>query len=183
MALVDSDRCYVKINEAAIKLFQYAPEEVIGARAARTARDTDSMTGDVQWAQLLRNNELYGERVVEHSSGTPIRVSFAAHTTTLDGQWMALIVVLSAQLEASGVELIRTVEPNPATDRGHTFTEREREIVRRVALGHSTPRIADELYLSRHTVRTHIRNAMIKADAHTSAQLVAIAFSHGLIDQ
>ncbi|MFL5824103.1 MAG: LuxR C-terminal-related transcriptional regulator [Solirubrobacteraceae bacterium] len=182
MALVDRNRCYLRINGAALRLFRYQAEDVIGSRAARTARDIDPITGDEQWNQLLSDNQVYGQRVLEHSSGTPIRISFAAHTTSLDGQWAALVVVLSAHLEPTGVELIRTAEPDTSSAIGAKLTPREREIIRRVALGHSTKQIADDIYLSRHTVRTHIRNAMIKTGAHTSAQLVSIALTHGLID-
>jgi DNA-binding CsgD family transcriptional regulator len=181
MALLDRDRCYVKINEAALKLFRYEAEQVLGTRAGRSARDVDPLAGEAQWEQLLRDNQVYGHRVLEHSSGTPIRISFAAHTTSVNGQWAALVVVLSAHLEPAGLELITTVEPDTSGTICTKLTPREREIVRRVALGQSTREIADEIYLSRHTVRTHVRNAMIKTGAHTSAQLVSIALTHGLI--
>lgn len=141
------------------------------------------MTGEAQWAELVRRNEVYGERVVEHASGAPVRVSFAAHTTFVRGQWFALIVALAAHLEPGGAELIRTVEPETSSTSGRLLTRRESEIVRRVALGNHTRQIAAELYLSPATVSTHIRNAMIKTNAHTRAQLVAIALSAGLINE
>jgi DNA-binding CsgD family transcriptional regulator len=43
-----------------------------------------------------------------------------------------------------------------------------------VALGYESDQIAKKLYISPQTVRTHLRNAMIKLGAHTRAQLVAI---------
>jgi DNA-binding CsgD family transcriptional regulator len=64
---------------------------------------------------------------------------------------------------------------------GGTLSPREREVVRLLASGYGTKQIAVELRISRNTVRTHIRNAMGKTDAHTSAQLVAIALTNGLI--
>ena len=42
---------------------------------------------------------------------------------------------------------------------------------------YGTKQIAVALRISRTTVRTHVRNAMSKTDAHTSAPLVAIALS------
>jgi DNA-binding CsgD family transcriptional regulator len=63
-----------------------------------------------------------------------------------------------------------------------TLTPREREVVRRVALGRSTPQIAADLSLSPATVRSHVRNAMVKAGAHTRAQLVALLLGEGIAD-
>jgi PAS domain S-box-containing protein len=183
MALLDRDRRYVRVNRAALHMFQYTAEDVIGATAAFSARDANPSIGQAQWEQLLRTNELYAERVVEHSSGAPIRISFAAHTTRLDGEWRALVVALSAHVEPGGAELIRTVEPDTSKPPAGPLSPREKEIITRVAFGETTQQIADELFLSRHTVRTHIRNAMFKTSTHTSAQLVAFALTHGLITQ
>lgn len=182
MALLDADRRYVKVNQAAITVFQYPMEDVIGARAARTALDEDPLTGQAQWDQLVSTGEVYGERVVQHACGAPIRVSFAGHATSVNGRWLALLVALSVHLEPDGRELIRTPERELWGNGAAGLTAREREIVRSVALGRTTQQIADELILSRNTIRTHIRNAMGKTGAHTSAQLVAIALTRGLIE-
>jgi DNA-binding CsgD family transcriptional regulator len=61
------------------------------------------------------------------------------------------------------------------------LTAREGEVVRRVAMGASTRRIAADMYLSPATVRSHVRNAMVKTGAHTRAQLVAIVLGDGLV--
>jgi PAS domain S-box-containing protein len=189
MALVDRDRRYVAINDAGVALFQYSREEVIGLIAGRTAVDADPRISDAQWEQLFRSHELYSERVLAAANGSLMRVSYAAHTTTVDGRWLALFVTLSAQVEPGGAELItagRNGGPPAVTDvsgkgGGDVLTRREREVVRHVALGLSTRRIAANLYLSPATVRSHVRNAMVKTGAHTRAQLVAIVLGDGLI--
>ncbi len=180
MALVDEQRRYVKVNKAAVELFQYERADAIGARAARTARDADPLTLDAQWEQLRRGAEVYGERVVEHHSGAPIRVSFAAHAMVIEGQWMALLVAHSAHHEPGGIELIDTGEGERSNGADDVLTRREREIVRFLALGRNSRQIATELYLSPATVNSHIRNAMLKVDARTRAQLVAITLGYGL---
>jgi DNA-binding CsgD family transcriptional regulator len=117
-----------------------------------------------------------------------MRVSFAAHATHLDGRWHALFVVLSAQPEAGGEQLIAPVAPigresavaAPTGSVSLRLTPREREIVRRVALGRSTPQIAEDLNVSPATIRSHVRNAMVKTGAHTRAQLVALVLGEGL---
>jgi len=186
MALVDRNRRYVEINDAGFELFEYPRDEVIGEVAGRTAIGGDKCTGDAEWERLMRTNELYGERTVAHSDGRPIRVSYAAHGTVLGGRWLALIVTLSAHFEPDGTELIRTTELNVASradgrrHHGPALTPRELEVVRRVALGACTRQIAADLYLSPATVRSHVRNAMVKTNAHTRAQLVAIVLGNGL---
>ena len=61
------------------------------------------------------------------------------------------------------------------------LTPREREIVQQLTLGRTSQEVADELFVSESTVRTHVRNAMAKLHARTRAQLVAIALSQGIV--
>ena len=184
MALVNRNRRYVDVNDAELELYHYRREDVIGQLVGRTAVDSGS-TADIQWRQLLRTNELYGERTVVHPNGSLIRVGYAAHGSTVDGRWLALFVTLSAQFEPDGGELLNTVVPamtqRPDGERaGAALTPREREVVRRVALGASTRQIAADLYLSPATVRSHVRNAMVKTNSHTRAQLVALVLGEVL---
>jgi DNA-binding CsgD family transcriptional regulator len=55
------------------------------------------------------------------------------------------------------------------------LSRREREILSLLSKGRSTEDVADELALSAHTVRTHVKNAMRKLEASTRAHAVAIA--------
>jgi DNA-binding CsgD family transcriptional regulator len=183
MALIDRDRAYVAINHAAEDLFQYRREDVIGERAGRTTLDADPAQGAAEWEELCRSGEVYSERVIQDSSGRPIRVSYAAHATEIDGEWRALVVALSAQLDPAGPDLIRASRPpTDGADPGNRLglTPREKEIVRQVALGLSTPQIAHDLSLSPATVRSHVRNAMVKTGTHTRAQLVALVLGDSL---
>lgn len=61
------------------------------------------------------------------------------------------------------------------------LSTREREIIRCVARGMSNKEIADELYLSIHTVTTYRRNISSKLDIHSSAGLAIFAIIHGII--
>jgi PAS domain S-box-containing protein len=188
MVLIDQDLRFVAINDTATSLYQYRREDVIGQPAGTHFVGGTSSLGAAQWQELLRNNELYGERLISHPAGTSMRVSYAAHSTTVDGQWLALFVTLSAKLEPEGTELISSAAPSEAAglapealgSLAGALTPREREVVRRVALGRSTPQIASDLSLSPATVRSHVRNAMVKVGAHTRAQLVALVLGEGL---
>jgi len=182
MTLIDSERRRVAINDAALALLGCRRDEAVGSIVGTMINDDDPTLGDRLWDQLVRTNELYAEHLVSRSGRPHMRIGFAAHATAIDGQWLALLVILSARVEPDGAELIgRTEAKHPA--RASQLTPREREVVRRVALGASTPRIAADLFLSPATVRSHVRNAMVKTDAHTRAQLVAIVMGDGLIAQ
>jgi PAS domain S-box-containing protein len=177
MALVDRNRRYVSVNDAAIELFEYPRDQIIGRRAGRTAVDEESATADAMWERLVRTDELYGESVVAHANGTHMDVSYAAHATTVGDRWLALIVTLSARFRPDGPELLGAAEVACPNGTQSKLTNREREVVQLVALGSSTRRIAADLDLSFETVRTHVRNAMAKTGARTRAQLVAMALA------
>lgn len=61
------------------------------------------------------------------------------------------------------------------------LTEREREVLLLVARGRSNQDIADELFISPHTAKTHVNRIMSKLYAHDRAQLVIIAYESGLL--
>lgn len=67
------------------------------------------------------------------------------------------------------------------TDRYETLTEREREVLHLVAEGHTSPEIAEKLFISPRTVDTHRSNLMAKLGIHSQLDLVRYALQRGLI--
>ncbi len=67
-------------------------------------------------------------------------------------------------------------------DRSARLSPRERDVLAGLAIGDSTEEIGLKLYISPHTVRTHLRNIMRKLEARTRAHAVAIAISDGAIE-
>ncbi|NUR95634.1 MAG: response regulator transcription factor [Kribbellaceae bacterium] len=61
------------------------------------------------------------------------------------------------------------------------LTQREREVVRLVAAGHSNDEIARRLVVSPLTAKTHVARAMTKVGARDRAQLVVFAYESGLV--
>jgi RNA polymerase sigma factor (sigma-70 family) len=61
------------------------------------------------------------------------------------------------------------------------LTEREREVMVLVAAGLTNEQIAEELVISIATAKTHVSRAMRKLQAHDRAQLVAFAYTSGLV--
>jgi DNA-binding NarL/FixJ family response regulator len=67
------------------------------------------------------------------------------------------------------------------TETLRVLTVREREVLDLLAQGLTGEDVAERLVLSSETVKTHIRNAMTKLEAHTRVHAVAIALREGFI--
>jgi two-component system response regulator NreC len=72
--------------------------------------------------------------------------------------------------------------PQPAGPPGD-LTEREAEILRLIALGHTNVEIAGQLYLSVRTVESHRAHVQQKLGRSTRAELVRYALDNGLVDR
>jgi two-component system response regulator NreC len=62
------------------------------------------------------------------------------------------------------------------------LTERELEVLRLIALGHTNSEIASQLYLSVRTVESHRAHIQQKVRRSSRAELVRYALDHGLIE-
>jgi two-component system, NarL family, response regulator NreC len=82
---------------------------------------------------------------------------------------------LGAKLIAAEAEERRRAEADP-------LSEREREVLRLLALGHTNQEIASMLYISVRTAETHRAHIMQKLRLSSRAQLVRYALDSGLIE-
>lgn len=67
-------------------------------------------------------------------------------------------------------------------DTGFDLTEREREVLSLMIDGMTNPEIADQLVVSRSTVKFHVSNILSKLGASSRTQAVAIALEHDLVE-
>jgi DNA-binding NarL/FixJ family response regulator len=82
---------------------------------------------------------------------------------------------LGARLVAAEAEAARRAEEDPLSDR-------EREVLRLLALGHTNQEIAKMLYISVRTAETHRAHIMQKLGLSSRAELVRHALEQGLIE-
>ncbi len=73
-------------------------------------------------------------------------------------------------------------KPAPSANPWQELSEREHEVLRRVALGYTNAEIAEEMYISVKTVETYRARGMEKLGLQTRAQLVRSALEHGVLD-
>ena len=62
-----------------------------------------------------------------------------------------------------------------------SLSERELDVLARLAAGRSQAEISRDLFISPKTVGTHIQHLLVKLDVHSRAQAVAAAYRLGLV--
>ena len=82
---------------------------------------------------------------------------------------------LGAKLVAADADERRRAEQDP-------LSEREREVLRLLALGHTNQEIASQLFISVRTAETHRAHIMQKLSLSSRAELVRYALEHDLIE-
>ncbi|MGZ4280586.1 MAG: response regulator [Gaiellaceae bacterium] len=83
---------------------------------------------------------------------------------------------LGARLVAAETEERRRAEDDP-------LSEREREVLRLLALGHTNQEIAKQLFISVRTAETHRAHIMQKLRLASRAELVRYALDQGLLEE
>jgi two-component system, NarL family, response regulator NreC len=82
---------------------------------------------------------------------------------------------LGARMVAADAAALAEAEADP-------LSEREREVLRLLALGHTNQEIAKQLFISVRTAETHRAHIMRKLGLETRAELVRYALEHGQLD-
>ena len=77
--------------------------------------------------------------------------------------------------------LRRVAESSPVADVKVTLTSREMQVLRGVAKGHTTKRLAKDLGLAPPSIATHVRNIFKKLGAKNRGEAVSTALKVGLI--
>jgi PAS domain S-box-containing protein len=175
MLLVDDGRQIVDVNGALLQLLGYRRAQVVGRHLYEFAAGGPLMTRQ-EWAAALARRRFSGEAELVGADGVTVGVQWGATTELVTGRLLVLVVALSVSGRGRGLRLPGAPEAGRST-----LSNREREIVRLVALGGTSPEIGDQLQISHHTVRTHLRNSMKKVGARSRAHLVAKALGEGLV--
>jgi two-component system response regulator NreC len=84
---------------------------------------------------------------------------------------------------ALGARMVTAEAQARAAAAADPLSDREREVLRLLALGHTNQEIAKMLYISVRTAETHRAHIMQKLGLSTRAELVRYALSHGLLEQ
>ena len=163
----------MEVNDPTLAVWKRSREEVIGAPVTEFVPQRDRAEAEKRWRAVLRteSGSYHGMATAVRGDHSEVDFEFAGRMVQVGGRRVAIYVMLSV-----GERHPPLGESGPDE---RAITEREREVVTAIAMGHQTRQIADELHISPETVRTHVRNAMSKLGTHTRAQLVARVISDG----
>jgi DNA-binding CsgD family transcriptional regulator len=104
----------------------------------------------------------------------------AAHASSVADLLDEALAVLADAAPASVHGRSLAVASQPETE---SVSPREREVLALVAEGRSNKAIAEALYVSPNTVKTHVASLLSKLHADSRVQLAAIAARHGVSSQ
>ena len=99
-----------------------------------------------------------------------------------------LLQAMHNALNNENAVLLNEAEPSlsrgihPPDEALVTLSEREREVLRKIAAGKSNKEIAVEMNISHRTVDTHRTNLMRKLNVHNVSSLLRLAYDNGIVE-
>jgi PAS domain S-box-containing protein len=165
IVLLDDQRRIEDLNGAALALFGVESKDALVGKVIDESISPEEREQAVRdWESSVHSGEYTGKRVLLRADGTEVPVDFAARLADIGERRLTMYVVAAHDAD---------YRPSASLADNLPLRSREREVVTLIALGLDTDEIAERLYISPSTVRTHVRNAMGRLGAHTRAQLVA----------
>ncbi len=180
MLIADDQRRWVTGNEAACDLLGIAREEIPWRTMDDFTSPGERKRLEEQWGAFLASGGAEGWYQLYIPDRGPVPVEFSATANVLPARHLSVFIPhdeASAEQEKSSTWAPVVVEGSGRLQ----LTEREREVMTLVASGLQSGDIAERLFLSPETVKSHVHNALGKLGAHTRAHAVAIALVTGQI--
>jgi DNA-binding NarL/FixJ family response regulator len=132
---------------------------------------------------LIEDAERAGARVLLYTGRADPAVlaaaadSHALGVATKAGPPVELIAAVRTVAAGQPYRDPRLLSSGRSAGEPQQLSQREREVVTLLAQGLNGEEIAETLFLSPATIRTHVRNAMDKVGARTRAHLIAVALA------
>lgn len=201
----DEDR-FLEVNAGYTQLTGYEAEEVVGRTSAELGmwssredqeklREAFRRSGDFRELELklrrkdggVRNILLSGSKIVYQGKQAWLKMfnDVTAHQRSREELMTAIRDVMSDAdwFSQSVVERLSEIQGGRGDQRDEEveLSQRERQVLERVAVGMSDVKIAENLNISVKTVRNHLSNAYAKIGVHNRAEAVVWARDRGIV--
>jgi DNA-binding CsgD family transcriptional regulator len=183
MLIADDQRRWVTGNAAACDLLRIPREEIPWRTMDEFTPPSERRKLEQQWKAFLASGGAEGWYQLYVPDRGPMPVEFSATANVLPARHLSVFIPPDETATAKS-SLPRQATWAPVAGGGGgrlRLSEREREVMTLVASGMQSSEIAERLYLSPETVKSHVHNALGKLGAHTRAHAVAIALVTGQI--
>jgi PAS domain S-box-containing protein len=185
MLIADDQRRWVTGNDAACELLGIAREGIPWYRMDDFTPPSERQKLEEQWQELLASGGAEGWYQLYVPNRGPVPVEFSATANVLPARHLSVFIPAdeASHGQAGDAPAHEAAwRPVMVESSGQSpLTDREREVMTLVASGLQSAVIAERLFLSPETVKSHVQNAMGKLGAHTRAHGVAIALVTGQI--
>jgi DNA-binding CsgD family transcriptional regulator len=137
------------------------------------------------WEPFLMDGATEGWLMLSTPKHGELTVEFSATANVLPSRHLVVFIPPEENSTESADGPV-AVEPRwrPVVAGGNgreELTEREREVMALVAAGLQNREMAERLFISAETIKSHVQNAMVKLGTHTRAGAVTIALVTGQI--
>lgn len=193
--IIDGRQRIVHWDPACEKLFGLSARSVVG-RVCHQILNQLTLGGEERCNAHCSLGEISCGQMMPHSLSLSMRTAgsmrpeLRMHTMLVPSQdesgWNVVHVLSrgkslhSAVFEADAGPDGEHTEPRKEPCSRSPLTRREMEILRLLAAGHSTARMAEILCVSQVTVRNHIQHLLNKMGVHSRLEAVACAKQHGV---
>jgi DNA-binding CsgD family transcriptional regulator len=185
MLIADDQRRWVTGNNAACDLLGIDWAEIPWHTIDDFTAPSERKRLEEQWGAFLASGGAEGWYQLYVPDRGPLPVEFSATANVLPARHLSVFIPPDeASAGLAGSALAREAPWAPVAVEGNgrlQLSEREREVMILVASGLQSGEIAERLFLSPETVKSHVHNALAKLGAHTRAHGVAIALVTGQI--
>jgi DNA-binding CsgD family transcriptional regulator len=174
IVVVDDRRRFVSVNRSAARLYRTPVEKLLRSRLDDfSPREHYGILVDL-WAKFERDGTQWGHYELMRGDGTRTMVEYRACRDFAEGQHLIAVREIAGRAGLEGQLWARRARMG--------LTPRELQVLQLVAEGRPAPEIADALFVSPGTVKTHLKNIYGKLGTRDRASAVAEALRRGLIE-
>jgi PAS domain S-box-containing protein len=174
MLVADDRGRYVDANRAACLLLRLPRVRVLELTIDDLTPPENRAPMRALWEESLNLGTQGGLFEMKMPDGGRVEVEYSATANVTPGRHMAILDFPPSESAHPAVAREMTARHTPLSDR-------EREVLARVAAGQTGEAIADALSISVATVETHVRNCLAKLAAKNRAHAIALAIKRGEI--